>query len=264
MQKILLFLDFEKAFDSVEHNFIFKTLGKFNFGPDIIRWIKTIYTSCTARVKNNGHISPPISIARGIKQGCPVSALLFILVVETLALTIKEETRLQRLKIKVKTVEYHFKIAQYADDCTVCISSFDQIPILFEKISQFSNAAGLKLNIDKTEGMGIGPYKDTEGTIHGVNFKTTPVKFLGIYVGNDPEKCKEKNWGEKIKKIKNKTKQLWKRRDLTIFGKITIIKSLVLPIITFTSQSTCVPPDAVEHINRIFFFHMGQSRSYKT
>ena len=112
----------------------------------------------------------------------------------------KKETRLQGLKIKVKTVEYHFKIAQYADDCTVCISSFDQIPVLFEKISQFSDVAGLKLNIDKTEGMGIGPWKDTEGIIHGVNFRTTPVKFLGIYVGNDPEKCKEKNWDEKLKK----------------------------------------------------------------
>ena len=100
--------------------------------------------------------------------------------------------------------------------------------------------------------MGIGPYKDTEGTIHGVNFKTTPVKFLGIYVGNDPEKCKEKNWDEKIKKIKT-TLLLWKRRNLTFFGKITIIKSLVLPTITFTSQSTCVPPDAVKHIYRIDF-----------
>ena len=100
--------------------------------------------------------------------------------------------------------------------------------------------------------MGIGPYKDTEGTTHGVNFKTTPVKFLGIYVGNDPEKCKEKNWDEKSKKIKT-TLLLWKRRDLTIFGKNSIIKWLVLPIITFTSQSTCVPPDAVKHINRIFF-----------
>ena len=100
--------------------------------------------------------------------------------------------------------------------------------------------------------MGIGPYKDTEGIIHGVNFKTIPVKFLGIYVGNDPEKCKEKNWDEKFKKIKT-TLLLWKRRDLTIFGKITIIKSLVLPIITFTSQSTRVPPDAVKLINIIFF-----------
>ena len=100
--------------------------------------------------------------------------------------------------------------------------------------------------------MGIGLYKDTEGIIHAVNLRTIPVKFLGIYVGNDPEKCKEKNWDEKHKKLK-RTLLLWKRRDLPIFGKITIIKSLVLPIITFTSQSTCVHPDAVEHINRIFF-----------
>ena len=62
----------------------------------------------------------------------------------------------------------------------------------------------------------------------------------------------KKKTGMKNSKKKQKN-LLWKRRDLTIFGKITIIKSLVLPIITFTSQSTCVPPDAVKHINRIFF-----------
>ena len=50
--------------------------------------------------------------------------------------------------------------------------------------------------------MGIGSYKDTEGIIHGVNFRTTPVKFLGIYVGNDPEKCKKKTGMKNSKKSK--------------------------------------------------------------
>ena len=68
-----------------------------------------------------------------------------------------------------------------------------------------------------------------------------------------------------LKNVKKKTEKsktsllLWKRRDLTIFGKNTIIKSLVLPMITFTSQSTCVSPDAVKHINK----YMRQARSYK-
>ena len=252
MKKFLLFLDFEKAFDSVEHNVIYKTLETFNFGAEFIHWIKTIYSKCTAMVKNNGNISQPISIARGIKQGCPVSALLFILAIETLALTIKRDNKLQGLTIKVKAIEYHFKISQYADDCTVCISSIDQIPRLFERIDFFSNVAGLKINIEKTEGLGLGSYKGTEGKIHGVTFRTAPFKFLGVYIGNDSEECQKKNWDEKIQKIQ-RTLLTWKKRDLTIFGKVTVIKSLILPIITYTAQSTCTPPDSIKHINKLLF-----------
>ena len=66
------------------------------------------------------------------------------------------------------------------------------------------------------------------------------------------EECKKKNWDEKIQKMKN-TLISWKRRNLTIFGKITIIKSLILPIITFVAQSTCIPPNATKEINKLLF-----------
>ena len=85
---MLLFLDFEKAFDSLEWDFIFSTLEKFGFGNDFIQWIKILYNDPKASIKVNGWISKEFQIFRGIRQGCPVSALLFILCTEIIAINI--------------------------------------------------------------------------------------------------------------------------------------------------------------------------------
>ena len=86
---ILFMLDFTKAFDSLEWNFLLKTLRFFNFGPSFIKWIETIYYQPVACVKNNGHFSDTFGISRGIRQGCPVSALLFIVCAEILGTRIR-------------------------------------------------------------------------------------------------------------------------------------------------------------------------------
>ena len=85
----LLMLDFKKAFDSLEWNFLLRSLQYFNFGPSFIKWIETIYWKPEAFIKNNGHISDTFKIFRGIRQGCPVSAILFILCVEVLGIKIR-------------------------------------------------------------------------------------------------------------------------------------------------------------------------------
>ena len=51
---VLFFIDFEKAFDSIEHNFLYKALERFNFGPSFIRWIQTFYNNLSSCVLNNG------------------------------------------------------------------------------------------------------------------------------------------------------------------------------------------------------------------
>ena len=69
----IVLLDFEKAFDRIEHKYLFKALEYFNFGDNFIRWIKTFYKDRNSRILNNGFISDPVSIDRGIFQGCPIS-----------------------------------------------------------------------------------------------------------------------------------------------------------------------------------------------
>ncbi len=82
---VLLFLDFEKAFDSLNWDFIHLCLKKMGFKSKFCHWIKTIYTDPKAFLKINGFLSETINIKRGIRQGCPLSALIFILCTEYMA-----------------------------------------------------------------------------------------------------------------------------------------------------------------------------------
>ena len=86
---ILVTLDFTKAFDSLQWDFMFKALQFFNFGPSFIQWIKALYHKPEACIKNNGYFSEYFNIQRGVRQGCPVSSLIFILCVEVLAIKVR-------------------------------------------------------------------------------------------------------------------------------------------------------------------------------
>ena len=81
----IIFIDFEKAFDSVSWEFLFNILKSLNFGKKFLQWIRILYTDPLLCVCNNGHASSFFPISRGIRQGCPISALLFLLVVESMA-----------------------------------------------------------------------------------------------------------------------------------------------------------------------------------
>ena len=70
---ILLFIDFEKAFDSLNWNFLLKCLNVFGFGPSLIRWIGTFYTNISSCVLNNGLCSQYFEVQRGVRQGDPLS-----------------------------------------------------------------------------------------------------------------------------------------------------------------------------------------------
>ncbi len=91
----LLFLDFQKAFDSLEWNFIHKCLKKMGFGNDFCHWIKIIYNEPSGYIKINGLIMNKINIQRGIRQGCPLSALLFIIYTEYMLLYIKQNKNIE-------------------------------------------------------------------------------------------------------------------------------------------------------------------------
>ena len=76
---ILVSLDQEKAFDRVYRTFLLNLLSHFGFGPDFLKWIRTFYSGANMRIILNGRLTGPIALHRGVRQGDPLSPLLYIL-----------------------------------------------------------------------------------------------------------------------------------------------------------------------------------------
>ena len=111
---LFFFSDFEKAFDSISQDYVFKCLEHFNFGQSLISWVKLFYTDAQSCVINNGYLSTFFPIKRGVRQGCPLSPYLFILCIELLSYEILHNN-------DIKGVNLHgceIKETLFADDAT--------------------------------------------------------------------------------------------------------------------------------------------------
>ena len=111
----IVLLDIEKAFDSLEWKYMFSVLRKFNFGETIIKWLATFYENRESRVLNNGHMSESIYLERGVFQGCPLSPYLFLLCIEPLAASIRQNEQIRGIQVG----NVYKKIGLFADDATV-------------------------------------------------------------------------------------------------------------------------------------------------
>ena len=142
---LLLLLDFEKAFDSVEWGYMIKILEKFNFGQSFINWVKTCYTNISSTIINNGTTCGFFEITRGVRQGCPLSTTLFILCIELLAQMIRNNDDIKGIKFGNRM----YKISLFADDATCLIEDSDSIAYIFRITESFAIYSGLRINIEK-------------------------------------------------------------------------------------------------------------------
>jgi hypothetical protein len=144
---IIAYIDFEKAFDTMNLQFMYQTLEAMNFGPIFIGYIKTMYQEIESCVMNNGHTSGYFKLTRGIRQGCPMSAYLFILLVESMANAIKNNPNIIGIKIN----QTRHKISQYADDTCLYLEDQNSLRTALQIFEKFSKCSGLKVN--RTEGL---------------------------------------------------------------------------------------------------------------
>jgi len=81
---VLLLLDFEKAFDRIEWDFIFKALTVLGFSDTWVHWVKSLYKAASSAIKVNDTIGPDFPLERSVRQGCPLAPYLFILATNVL------------------------------------------------------------------------------------------------------------------------------------------------------------------------------------
>lgn len=209
-------------------NFLHAALDKFDFGPSFKQWVTTLYNGANSRIINNGHLSDKIHLERGIRQGCPLSALLFILSVEILACAIRQDNILAGINIKGNKGTREVRICQLADDTTLFVKDRKSVERALEIVQCFGNKSGLELNKGKTEGLWLGTakYKDAQN-IGDIKWPAEPIKALGIYFGHDKNKVEQLNWEPKINKLRD-VLRLWQQRGLTMLGRVLITKTLGL------------------------------------
>ena len=111
---LLIFIDFQRAFDSLEWNFLLRCLESFNFGFSLIRWVFTFYNNIESCVINNGIISDFFTLERGVRRGDPLSPYLFVIAAKTLAISIQQNSMIKGITI----TRNETKLLQYADDTT--------------------------------------------------------------------------------------------------------------------------------------------------
>ena len=197
---LLLLIDFEKAFDSIEHTFIRKTLKKFNFGPDYIRWFDVIYNDVQSCVINNGHFSTFFNVTRGCRQGDPWSPYLFLLAAEPLAKAILKNINIKGINIGGE----EYKIGQYADDTFILLDGDEQsLRLTVNTLNAFRQCSGLKINLEKTSAVWLGSKAGSGEHICqdlGLTW-THNFTLLGINFNSNLEYMTRDNLELKLKKI---------------------------------------------------------------
>ena len=144
---MIISIDAEKAFDKVQHPFMIKTLTKVGIEGTFLNIIKAIYDKPTANIILNGEKLKAFSLKSGTRQGCPLSPLLFNIVLEVLATAIRQTKEIKGIHIGREEI----KLSLYADDMILYIENpKDSTPKLLELINKFSKVAGYKINIQKS------------------------------------------------------------------------------------------------------------------
>ena len=244
----MIFIDFEKAFDSVSWEFLFKILEAFNFGEIFLNWVKILYNEPLLSVTNNGYASQFFTTERGIRQGCPISALLFLLVVEALADKVRSSDKIQGIDIEGENIT----ISQLADDTTLFLKDTMSIQCALKMLCHFENCAGLKLNKEKSEVIVLGTSIPIRDYICGLKITRKPIKTLGVWITKDYVNIPTINFDEKVVKLKHLL-NMWKQRKLTLHGKITIVNSLALSQIMYVASVLYVPPEVITEVNKLIF-----------
>ena len=142
LSRAILLLDFRKAYDTVDRDFLYAALRSFQFDEVFIKLVTRMHTGTTARFLVNGELSEPVPVRSGIRQGCPLAPLLFLLVVELLGLAIHQAPSIRGIPVPGACGVAH-TFSAFVDDSTIFLEHANQLAPALELVSRFGQLSGL-------------------------------------------------------------------------------------------------------------------------
>ena len=242
-------VDIEKAFDSINHCLLIKVLDKYSFEKDFIKWLKILLHNQESGAVNGGTATNYFKLEKGTRQGDPISAYVFILVLEIVFLFTKESKKKKGLNIFDKTFLY----TAYADDSTVFLKDTKSAIELMNIFDTFSKFSGLKPNKNKCEIAGMWALKGVQVAVCGMrctDLASNIDKILAIYYSCNDKLEIQKNFKRYIIKIE-KTLRIRRMRDLSIAGNVTAFKTLAISKLVHLALSKTIPNSIIQGLSKI-------------
>lgn len=232
----LISLDQEKAFDRVEHVYLWETLKAFGFSKKCIDIIKVLYSDVESILKVNGGLCTPFKVFRGVRQGCPLSGMLYSLAIEPFL----EQVRKNVQGFSVPMFGKSISLSAYADDVLVFVNQPNDVKVLMSILDDFRKLSSAKVNLEKSEAIQIGDWKRGCFPLPpGLVWKKGGFKYLGFFLGD--EVTVQKNWEGIIEKVKGRLeKWKWLIPNMSYRGRTLVINNLIAS--SLWHKLTCLDP----------------------
>ena len=185
-EMVAALLDFNKAYDTIDRPFLLSVLQELGVGDAFVRWVQLLLRSTSARVVMNGFRSTPHVFQAGVRQGCPLSPLLYLCVAEALVRFLQHEG------VGVDVAGERLCATQFADDTQVLLQSVRQLPGFWAVMDRFGLASGQRLNRSKSKVLLLGKAARAQaGSLQAQQPPSGPqvvcsATVLGVPIGVEP------------------------------------------------------------------------------
>ena len=212
------------------------------FGPRFISYLEILYRDAQGLVKVGGSLTSPFSFEKGIRQGCPLSGLLYSIAIEPLINILRQKLSTSCFTLPGSNLPC--AVSAYADDVSVFVTSDRGFDAIEEAYNLFARSSAACLNTSKSQGLWAGSWTGRNDKPLNFSWNSEGLPFLGVHLGNT-HKYVQKNW-DKCKDKLNKTLSSWSRlsHSLSFKGKVIIANQLAASKL-FHPLAVLSPPENI-------------------
>ena len=244
--RAVLSLDQEKAFDRVDWGFLLRVLERMNFGSSFCKWVSLFYTRISSSVLVNGERSAPFFVSRGVRQGCPLSPLLYVLMAETIASAIRNDPHIDGFSLPGRRC---IKLCQYADDTSIIIMSDFSLEAVFKLFQRYKRASGAKLNVTKSHGLLLGTWASRQSLPVALDWSSHSITVMGAKLMNVLD---DSNWTAPLEELDH-TLDTWRQRRLSYHGRALVLNSLGLSTFWYLASFLTMSPTVKKAVSSTAF-----------